>query len=284
MSIRGYLLRGAVAGLLAGLVAGVLAFFVAEPIIDRAVNAESARVAAQYRNDLDAAILRHHGDVAAAKRDVPAPEPAVFSRDTQHIGLIVATALFGLAVGGVFAVVFLMVARRSPPRSIWQRSVGLALAMLAGIYLLPFLRYPANPPGVGDPSTIDRRTYAYALAVGISCLAVWGAWRVALLLRDRGADEPLRHVAVVGVVVVAVVLLFATLPDNTDAVNVPATLLWDFRIRSAATQLVLWGGLGAGFAVLTERAMRRATLGVSGGAVGRTGWLRLRGPRAVEHV
>jgi predicted cobalt transporter CbtA len=258
MSVRAYLLRGAVAGLLAGLLAGILAFFIAEPVIDKAVNAESTRVETQYRNDLNAAIIRHNGDLAAAQRDVPAPAPEVFSRDTQHLGLIVATSVFGLAVGGVFAVVFLVVARRARPRSIWQRSIALALSMFAGIYLLPFIRYPANPPGVGDSSSIDRRTYAYALAVAIGCLTVWGAWRLSLLLRDRGAGEAMRHLAAAAVVLVGVVLLFATLPDNTDPVNVTASLLWDFRIRSLATQVVVWLGMGATFALLTERAMRRA--------------------------
>lgn len=140
MTLRAYLLRGVVAGLLAGLVAGVLAFFVAEPVIDKAVSTESTRVTAQYQHDLDAAILKHNGDVAAAQRDVPGPAPEVFSRDTQHLGLIVATTVFGAGMGGVFAVVFLVVARRVPPTSIWRRSLAVTAAMLTGVYLLPFLR------------------------------------------------------------------------------------------------------------------------------------------------
>ena len=257
MTLRAYLLRGVVAGVLAGVVAGLVALFVAEPVIDKAVSLESARVAAQYRHDLDAAIAAHGGDVAAAQREVPAPPPEVFSRDTQHLGLVVATGFFGLAIGGVFAVAFLAVARRTGPRSVWRTSLGLAFAMASGVYLLPFLRYPANPPGVGDPSTIDRRTYAYGLAVVIACAAVWGAWRVALLLRERGVGEPARHAASAAVVGVAVVLLFTTLPDNTDPISVPASLLWDFRLRSLGTQLLLWSMMAASFALLTERAMRR---------------------------
>lgn len=258
MTVRAHLLRGVVAGLLAGLLAGVLAFFVAEPVIDKAVNLENTRVATQYQHDLDAAVLHHHGDLVAAQRDVPAPPAAVFSRDTQHVGLIVATTFFGLALGGIFAVVFLVVARGAAPQSVWRRSMALGLAMFTGLYLLPFLRYPANPPGVGDPSTIDRRTYAYAFALVIASAAVWGAWRVALLLRARGAGEPVRHAAAGAVLVVAVVVMFTTLPDTTDPVRVPAGLLWDFRLRAVGTQVVLWTGLAAAFGLLTERAMRRA--------------------------
>ena len=257
MSVRAHLVRGVVAGLIAGLLVGVFALLVAEPVIDRAVDLESARVSAQYQHDLAAALLRTHGDAAAAQRAVAAPPPAVFSRGTQHLGLIVATGLFGLGVGGVFAILFLVVSRRPAPGSAWRRALGLAAAMFAGLYLLPFIRYPANPPGVGDPTTIDRRTYAFVLAVAIASLAVGAAWRLARELRARGVDEPLRHLAVALILVAALVVEFTTLPDDTDPVRVPADLLWDFRVRSLATQVLLWAVMAATFGLLTERALRR---------------------------
>jgi len=256
MSLRAYLLRGVVAGLVAGLIAGVFAFFVAEPVIDRAVDLESARVSAQYQHDFAAAMIANHNDVAAAQREVPAPPAPVLSRSTQHVGLIVATTLFGLGVGGVFAVIFLVIARRAPPRSAWRRALGLAAALFTALSLLPFMRYPANPPGVGDPATIDRRTYAYGLAVGIAALAVWAAWRLALLLQARGVGEPVRRAAAAAVLAVAVGAEFLALPDDADAVNIPASLLWDFRLRSLAVQVLLWACLAAGFGLATERAMR----------------------------
>lgn len=260
MSVRAHLLRGVVAGLVVGLLVGLLALLVAEPVIDRAITLESQRVTSEYHAALNQAIIEHHGDVAAAERQVPAPAPEVYSRRTQRFGLVLATTLFGFGLGGIFAIVYLVVGRRGAPGTPWRRSLGLAGALLTGLYLLPFVRYPANPPGVGDPATIDHRTIGYTLAIAVGAVAVWGAWRLSLWLRSRGADEPLRHTAVALTVAAAVVLEFVLLPDNSDPVRVPADLLWDFRIRAVAAQLLLWGGIGGLFAVLTERAARRAEL------------------------
>jgi hypothetical protein len=255
MSVRAYLLRGVVAGLIAGFIVGVVALLLVEPVIDRAVGIESQRVAAEHRQALQAAIIQHHGDVAAAVRDLPPPPPEVFSRQTQHLGLILATTLFGIGAGGFFAVAYLVVGRRAAPRTPWQRSVGLAAAMCTGAYVLPFLRFPANPPGVGDPATIDRRTYAYTIAIAIGCLGVWAAWRLALHLRERGADQPVRQIAAALVLTATVVAEFVALPASTDAIRVPADLLWDFRLRSVGVQVLLWSVIGCTFGLLTQASM-----------------------------
>jgi hypothetical protein len=258
MGVRSHLLRGVVAGLVVGLLVGILAFLVAEPVIDRAITLESQRVEAEYHTALNQAIIEHHGDVAAARQQVAEPPPEVFSRGTQHLGLIVATTLFGFGLGGIFAVVYLVIFRRTSSGTTWRRSLSLAGALLTAIYVIPFIRYPANPPGVGDPATIDRRTLGYTLAIAIGALAVWGAWRLARYLHARGVGEPVRHTVVAGCIALAIALEFVLLPDNIDAVRVPPDLLWDFRLRAVAAQVLLWGGVGGLFAVLTERAARRA--------------------------
>jgi predicted cobalt transporter CbtA len=258
MSVRAHLLRGVVAGLVAGLLVGVLALVVAEPVIDRAVTLESQRVSSAYQHALSAAIIQHHGDVGAARRQVPPPPPEVFSRGVQHLGLILATTLFGFGMGGIFAAVFLAISRRAAPRTVWQRSTSLAGALFVGLEFIPFIRYPGNPPGVGDPSTIDHRTLGFTLAVAISTVAVWAAWRLALHLRTRGVDESVRQIVVAAIMVAAVVLEFVLLPDSTDPIRVPAGLLWDFRIRAVGAQVMLWAVVAGVFALLTERAARRA--------------------------
>lgn len=256
MSVRAYLLRGVVAGLVAGIVVGVVAFFLAEPTIDRAVTLESQHVAAAYQHSLQQAIQLHHGDIAAARRDVAAPPTGVFSRRTQHLGLILATAIFGLGVGGIFAIAFLLVSRRAVPRSAWHRSLALGGSLFAALYAIPFLRYPANPPGVADPATIDSRTVGYLLAIALATLWVWGAWRLALSLRHRGVTESARQVCVATMIVALVVLEHIALPDSADPVSVPAGLLWDFRLTAVATQLLLWALVAGLFGLLTERAER----------------------------
>ena len=235
-SLLSLLGRGTLAGGAAGLVSGGFSWLLAEPVLDRAVRLEAAREEAS-------------GGAAAAE---------VFSRSTQHAGLLVAAVLTGAALGVLFAVVYAVLHRRDPDGAPWRRSVTLAGAGFTGVWLLPFLRYPANPPGVGDPGTIDTRVNAWLAAIGIGVIAVVLAWRIHEWLVEHGRPAPQRQLVVTGIVLAALASLFA-LPDNPDAVTAPATLVWDFRVLSAASMGLLWGGLAVGFGLLGMRAARART-------------------------
>ena len=66
-----------------------------------------------------------------------------------------------------------------------------------------------------------------------------------------------RAVASAAVVLAVVAVGYLLLPSVDEvASDFPATLLWQFRISSLATQVGLWLTLGLVFAVLTERADR----------------------------
>ena len=232
-----YLRRGLAAGLLAGLLAGLFAFFVGEPLLDRAIAFEEASAGHGHEHS--------HG------------EEQVFSRSTQKVGLFFATGLFGTTVGGIFGLVFAFFRGRLAAASDLKRSLYLTAALFAGAFAIPFLKYPANPPSVGDPSTIGARTAAYFTLVALSSLAVLAAWLAARVLRDGGVDAPKRR-AVVGAGLLAVVaVLFLALPPAASAEGFPSALLWGFRLSSFGTQLVFWAGLGTLFGLLCERARRR---------------------------
>jgi predicted cobalt transporter CbtA len=230
--VSAYLRRGLAAGLLAGLLAGLFAFFVGEPLLDRAIAIEEASGGA------------HHD------------EEKVFSRPTQKAGLFFATGLFGVTVGGVFGLAFAFFRGRLAADSDFKRSVYLTAALFAGAFLIPFLKYPANPPAVGDPETIGARTAAYFTLVTLSLLLVLAAWLAARVLRERGADAPRRRVIVGAGMALAVAALFFALPAAPSARDFPAGLLWGFRLSSFGTQLVFWAGLGVVFGLLCERANR----------------------------
>lgn len=128
----------------------------------------------------------------------------------------------------------------------------LGAAAWFAVYLVPFVRYPANPPGVGDPNTIDTRTRGYLAAVAIGLLGVTAALRLAGDLRRRGTRPSHRQLAVAGVLLTTLAVPFL-LPTNTDPLDVPAGLLWQFRVLAFATSTLLWTGLAAAFGLLAER-------------------------------
>jgi hypothetical protein len=226
--VSAYLRRGMAAGLLAGLLAGLFAFLVGEPALDRAIALEEASRGA------------HHEEV--------------FSRTTQKVGLFFATGLFGVTVGGVFGIAYAFFRERLAPGSDLRRSISLAGAIFVGAFLIPFLKYPANPPSIGDPSTIRERTAAYFTLVAITLLVMLVAWLAARSLQARGMDAPRRRLTVGTGLVVVVGALFFALPAAPSEDAFPFGLLWAFRLSSFGTQLVYWAGLGLLFGVLCERA------------------------------
>jgi predicted cobalt transporter CbtA len=219
------------AGLLVGLLAGLFAFVVGEPVLDKAIALEEASEGA------------HHEEI--------------FSRSTQKVGLFFATGLFGVTVGGVFGIVYAFFRDRLAAGSDLGRSISLSGAIFVGAFLIPFLKYPANPPSVGDPSTIRERTAAYFALVALSLLTMLVAWLSARALKARGFDAPRRRLMVGVGLVLVVAVLFLSLPAGPSAEGFPSGVLWAFRFSSLGTQVVFWAGLGLLFGWLCERARRK---------------------------
>lgn len=227
--------RGLLAGAAGGLLAGAFGYLLAEPVMDRAVELEAARSAAAGEHTVE-----------------------TFTRNTQHLGFVLATLVVGLALGVLYAVTHQVLERVEPARDPWARALALGGAGFFGLALVPFLRYPSNPPGVGDAATIDSRAHLWTVSLVIGLV---GAAFTALItrgLRERGTRPSVRQLAGVGVLVATVALTFV-LPPNTDAIQAPVHLVWQFRLLSLASLVLLWGGLAAVFGLLGERAARRTS-------------------------
>lgn len=232
------LLRGLLAGLFAGLAAGAFAYATGEPHIDAAIAIEESA---------------HAHETQDASQE-PADEPLV-SRAGQRAGLFLATGLYGVALGGIMATAFVVLRRRFRAGGDSLVALGLAAAGFVGLVLVPFVKYPPNPPAVGDPDTITRRTVSYLLVVVLGLLAVW----LAVWAARRAPPRPdwLRFAVGAGAFVAVVVTAYLALPaiDEVPA-DFPAGLLWRFRLSSLGTQAVLWTLLGFGYAALLDRARR----------------------------
>ena len=181
----------------------------------------------------------------------------LFTRGTQVFGGALGVILVSVALGVVFAITFAAVRHRLPGRNDWQRSIVWAATAFVLVYLVPFVKYPPNPPAVGDPETIDERTILYFVVVAWSIGAAFLAVRLGVWLRRRQYTDPVRQSTVAVTWIVLVAIGFMMLPGSPDAVTAPATLIWRFRIASAGGALVLWGVTGVVFGLMSLTAARR---------------------------
>ncbi len=196
---------------------------------------------------------------------IPIPTPAPVAIPMRQLlpwtvfGVLLAALLvyFVGAEGGIFALAFAFAHGRLGALSARATSVLVATGTFAAIYLVPFVKYPANPPAVGEPDTIARRSALYLLMVLVSVLSV-----VAAVLLGRMAVARLGTWNAVlvgaGAFVLCVAVAGAVLPGVDEVPgDFPATALWRFRLASVGTQLVLWTTVGLVFGALTERRARR---------------------------
>ncbi|MBM0202063.1 CbtA family protein [Micromonospora sp. STR1s_5] len=233
------LVRGLLAGLIAGLLAGAFAYVAGEPHVEAAIAIEEAAT---------------HADPATGAHD---HEDALVSRTGQRGGLFLATGLFGAAMGGLLATAYVLLSRRRRGDDDGRSGLLLAGAALLGAVIVPFLKYPANPPAVGDPATIDQRTITYLLMVVLGLVAVWAG---SLGYRSVGAQAPpwLRAAAAVGGFLLVTAVSYVVMPSFQEVpADFPANLLWSFRLASLGTQVVLWTGIGLLFAALMHHERRR---------------------------
>lgn len=197
----------------------------------------------------------------ALRLEVVPPETQtaeVFSRGAQRVGLIAASSLYGAALGGVFSFVYAFIGPRLRSGSAWDRSLRLALAAFGSAWLVPFFKYPSNPPAVGDPDTIGVRTALYLVMIAISLTAASLAWIGLRRLADGGVERHIRQVLVGSGYIAMIAIAFILLPANPDSISVPAKLLWSVRTMSAAGQALLWLAMGAAFGLLTIRAEKQS--------------------------
>jgi heme A synthase len=259
--------RGVLAGAIAGLLAFLFARIFAEPQIQKAIDYEDGRDHAQETLNAAAGIPAHeHADP--------------FSRAVQgNVGIGVALILFGAAMGALFAVAYALYLGRSG--RLRPRSLALLVAGggFLGFYLVPFVKYPANPPAIGNDDTIRQRSGLYLLMVLASLLflvlAVWLGKRLQPRFGNWNATLLAGAVFVVATGIVMLLLpssgeLSANaslhsatetpgpLTDPTGRIvfpGFPADVLFSFRLYSLGAQLLLWATIGLVFAPLAERLL-----------------------------
>jgi len=231
MTARSLLIRGMFVGVVAGLVGFLVARVLGESPINSAIAFESA-----------------HESGAAM--------PELVSRAVQStIGLGTAVTVFGAAMGGLFALAYACVQGRLGGLGARGTAGVVALVAFLAVYLLPTLKYPANPPSIGNPDTIGHRTALYFTAMTVAVIPVITAavWSKRLTTR-LGVWNAVLCCGAAALLVTGV--LYALLPGvHETPEGFPADVLWRFRVASIAIQASLYATLGLLFGALTERSL-----------------------------
>jgi predicted cobalt transporter CbtA len=244
-------------GMLVGVVAGILCFgflkIAGEPSVNRAIAFETQLEEAKAHAD-----AHSHGPAAphGTAASTEASYPELVSRGVQAgLGLFTGVAVYSAAFGGLFALAFAFFYGRIGDFGPRATAALLAGMGIVAVYIVPNLKYPANPPSVGDGETIGLRTALYfgIVAVSLATMIVAGLLRSRLSSRYGTWNAFLIAAAAYLIAMLAVGLALPTV-DEVPA-QFPAVVLWQFRIASLGAQAIMWATLGLVFGALTERSV-----------------------------
>lgn len=211
------LLSGAIAGTFLGLINQAIA----EPFLDKAI-------------DLEAQKKMNAGE------EVLSPTELGQYRIWQKGGMVAAGTILGISIGGLFGVVFAYSRSSLPGADNKRKALILAGIMWFVLFIVPALKYPGNPPGVGDPNTIYYRIPIYVSYLAISGFSTLG---LAYLYRKLG-NRGVKKIALPSAYAAIMIASYFAWPPNPDPITAPMDLVTNFRIATAFTMSVFWGAIG----------------------------------------
>jgi len=219
-------------GAIAGTILAIINLGLVEPYIDSAISLETQRKISSGEN-VNMAELVHY-------------------RIWQKGGAIAAGAVYGISLGALFGIVFAYGRKALPGKNNRQKALFLAGILWIVLYLMVAIKYPANPPAVGDPETIYYRQSLYVtyLAIsGFTALALALAWH-RVQLEYKKILFPLIYAAVM-------IVAYIVLPPNPDKIGISMDLIHTFRIVTALTIGIFWAILAIVFGSLWDRFIPR---------------------------
>jgi predicted cobalt transporter CbtA len=229
--------RGAVAGLVGGVAAAAVLWMFVEPVLDRAIALERAGAGGHAH--------AHESGEAV-------------TRLQQQIGGTLTVIIVSVLLGVAFTVVYARSRHRLPGANEVVRSVSLGALAFFVLALAPAILVPANPPGVGDPGTVNTRTLTYLFAILLGVIVVGATFAVHARLQERTATKATLRawtVVVAATLAAAMLLLAPRVTEQTPA-SVSSDLLWHFRSASLLQLAVMWLVMGLILGLLEQRAER----------------------------
>ena len=211
-----------ISGGLAGLVHGTINFAIVEPYLDQAIGLENESLFASGEAEDTLEFWAEYESY----------------RIWQKSGQVLAGVILGLAMGSLFGIVFALSRNSLPGKNIVTKSVFLSGLMWFTLYLIPFLKYPANPPTVGEADTVVLRMILYVSFIIISGIGVIVFYKLFTKLNKNKKYFALMGYA--GLMIIA----FIVMPDNPDEITAPMNLVNEFRFVSVLGVTSFWGSVG----------------------------------------
>ena len=196
--------------------------------------------------------------LADAEPEAPLPLSFATSLGGQRIGMSLGLAVIGVLYAAIFTGLYHLTRHATPGWNPWAWAAVAGALGFWGVSMYTQLKFPLNPPGIGDEGTLLARQGFQFLFIAVStasvALVIYG---VGMINRTSAASGRwLRYAGIgVGYAVVALLLAFA-LPSVRDAAPdwLPPELTIMFRTFTAAGHLLLWVGIA--FATVGYRYYR----------------------------
>ena len=199
-----------ISGTLAGAIHGTVNFAIVEPYLDQAIGIENQNLFASGEEENTEQFWADYEEY----------------RVWQKSGQVLAGMILGIAMGSLFGIVYALSRNSLPGKNDVSKAVILAGIMWITIYLIPFLKYPANPPTVGDAETVVLRSILY-----ISFIAISGFGALAFYKLSQKLQSNKKYLGLLGYAIF-IIIVFFVMPENPDEITAPMNLVNEFRLMS----------------------------------------------------
>ena len=211
-----------ISGSLAGAIHGTVNFTIVEPYLDQAIGIENQNLFASGEEEDNPQFWAEYESY----------------RIWQKSGQVLAGIILGIAMGSLFGIVFALSRNSLPGKNDVTKSLILAGLMWLTIYIIPFLKYPANPPTVGDGETVMLRAILYVSFIALSGIGVVIFYKLSCKLQNNK-----KYFGLFGYVIF-IIILFFVMPENPDEITAPMNLVNEFRLMSVLGVSSFWLSVG----------------------------------------
>ena len=209
-------------GALAGLVHGTVNFTIVEPYLDQAIGIENQSLFASGEAEDNLEFWAEYESY----------------RVWQKSGQVLAGVILGIAMGSLFGIVYALSRNSLPGKNDVTKAVVLSAIMWLTLYVIPFLKYPANPPTVGDADTVVFRTILYLSFIVISGIGAFAFYKLSTKFQNNK-----KYLGIIGYSIFIIIVFFA-MPENPDEITAPMNLVNEFRLVSILGVSSFWASIG----------------------------------------